>query len=118
MTVKMHHGTSSKSLTLHVGLCLVVDEDRAAEYAQAAFGTHFVHEVTVDLDGLAVKEVEGEWDRDEAAAASDFGGDFGADIIVYDDETPYQRQHITYRLMTPAALAAVTVTATRDAEDI
>jgi hypothetical protein len=49
-----------------------------------------------------VTGVSGDWDRDENTAASDFGSEYdGADVVVYDDETPVNRRHVTYRLMTP-----------------
>lgn len=116
--MRMFHGSSSQTVALHDGLCLTDEDDAARDYANAAYGTHYLHTVTIDLAVLTVTEIEGDWDRDENTAASDFGGGYdGADVIVYDDETPMNRRHVTYRLMTRAALAAVTVTGTSDAED-
>ena len=117
--ITVHHGSSSDTLPVHPGLCLTEDEDSAADYARSAFGTHYVHEAALNLDGLTVIDADGDWDRDENTAASDLGGDYdGADIITYDDETPMNRRHVTYRLMTPAALAALTAVRVRDAMDI
>jgi hypothetical protein len=117
MTLTMHHGTSCGTLPLHEGVCLADDEGPAAEYALSAHGTHLVHTVTLALDGLEVLEVDG-YDHDGNTAPGDDGEGYGADVIIFDDETPHQHRHVTYRLMTPAALAAVTVTGTRGAEDI
>lgn len=112
----MYHGSSSPVLVLHEGLCLTDDPERAAEYA---YNSGYVHEVEIDLDALSEVEAEGEWDHDEAAARSDFDApDYGADVITYDDESPWGRGHRTWRLMTPAALAAVTVAGTRDAAQV
>jgi len=113
----MYHGSSSQTPALHEGLCLAEDDDAARDYAFAACQAHYLHTVDIDLTGLVVIDAPGDWDRDENTAASDFGGSYGADVIVYDDETPVNRRHVTYRLMTPAALAAVTVTGTCDAGD-
>jgi hypothetical protein len=115
--MRMFHGSSSQTLELHQGLCLTDDEDSARDYAFAAFATHMLHTADVELAGLVVIDAPGDWDRDENTAASDNGDDYGADVIVYDDETPMNRRHVTYRLLTPAALAAVTVVASSDAED-
>lgn len=106
--MRMFHGSSSPVLALHEGLCLTDDDDRARDYAAAAFGAHWLHEVSLDLDGLVVIDVEDGWDRDEAVAAGDHGDVPGADVLVYQDESPHNHRHCTWRLMTPAALAAVT----------
>lgn len=114
----MFHGSSSQTLDLHQGLCFTDDEDSARDYANAAYSTHMLHTADINLTGLTLTEISGDWDRDENTAASDFGGGYdGADIIVYDDETPMNRRHATYRLMTPAALAAVTIVASSDADN-
>jgi hypothetical protein len=116
--MRMFHGSSSDTVALHQGLCLTDADDAARDYANAAWGTHYLHTVDIDLDGLTVADAPEDWDRDENTAASDNGGDYdGADIIVYGDETPMNHRHVTYRLMTPAALAAVTIVASSDAGD-
>jgi hypothetical protein len=110
----MYHGSSSRDLPLHEGLCLAGEEDAALDYAlYSAFGPdRYVHEVTADLDGLTVLHLDEGYDRDENIAPADLDPSAfpGADVIVFADETIRGRAHDTYRLLTPAALAAVTVT--------
>ena len=97
------HG-SRNPLALHIGLCLTDDDDSAAAYSDDGFVT----EVSVNLAGLTVVDLAG-YDRDENAAAGDDDDSHGADVLVYDDEDTKGQPHRTWRLMSPAALAAATV---------
>lgn len=111
----MYHGTSSAALPIHEGLCLTSDDDRAREYAAACYGTRYVHEVTIDLAGLAVTDLDEGYDRDANEAPADADpASFGCDVIIFADETPHGHHHTTWRLLTTAALAAITVTATTE----
>ncbi len=115
MTETMYHGNAGK-LGLHTGLCLADDPDIAYDYAAATAGGYdlrYVHTVELDLDGLRVVEVAG-YDRDDNVAPGDGDDTYGADVMVYDDETITGRAHRTWRLMTPAALAALTHTSTTE----
>lgn len=119
MTDTMYHGKAG-AMALHPGLCLTDDADAAAEYARYCFAAgeaRLVHTVTLDLDGLTVVEVDG-YDRDANWAPGDGGEYTDADVIVYIDETIGGNSHTTWRLMSPAALAAVTVGSATDVEEI
>lgn len=116
MTETMYHGNGSR-LALHTGLCLTDDLRSARDYASYDHADGVVHTVEVDLHGLRVVEVDG-FDRDENLAAGDDFTAFDADVIVYTDETITGRAHRTWRLMSDAALTAVTLTATTDAEEL
>jgi hypothetical protein len=107
-----YHG--GNGINLHSGLCLVDDERAAGDYAEGRGGE--VVEVEVDLSGLNVVEVEvtremidnqdfpGDTAKGRAAMVAD-----GVDAIKYDDMTPEGRTHRTLRLLSPKALAAVTL---------
>ena len=108
----MFHGTDNEALPVHEGLCLTPREDAAEDYARNAAGYDGrLHEVSLDLDGLTVLEAAG-YDRDANRACGDGTEAYGADVLVFTDESPKGREHLTYRLMTAAALAAVTVITT------
>jgi len=104
-----YHG-SRNGIALHSGVCLVDREDVAAAYARGGD----VDVVTIDMSGLAVREVEvtdeqrdeveypGDSESERAALIAD-----GVDAIVYDDETETGRQHRCLRLLSARALAAV-----------
>ncbi len=114
--VTMYHGTSSATLPVHAGLCLTGDRDHAADYAAACYGTRYIHEVAIDLTGLTVRDLDAGYDRDANDAPADADpADFpGADVIVFADETPAGHRHTTWRLLTPAALAAITTITTTE----
>lgn len=112
----MYHGKDG-DLVLHEGICFTDDEDIAANYAVYLSAGTAVHVVAIDLSGLSVVEVDG-YDRDENVAPGDGGDTYGADVIIFDDEAVNGQAHRTWRLMTPAALAAVTVTGCLDTEDM
>lgn len=116
--MKAYHGNAGE-LVLHPGFCVTEDEDTAADYgtyASASDGR--VHEVEVDLDGLTVVELDEGHDWDSNEAPGDNGETYTdedgnvADVIVFTDATAYGKQHETYRLMTPAAIATVTLIST------
>lgn|SRR5487761_1659574 len=111
MVLTMYHGSSAGEVSLHQGLCFTDDVERARDYAlYGGFGpVRYVHSAVIDFDGLVVAEMDG-FDRDENVAPGDLAASGGADVIVYDDETPAGRRHRTYRLLTAAALARLTVT--------
>lgn len=110
----MFHGNHEAGITLHPGLCLTDDDDAARDYGRGSRG--WVHALDVDLDGLTVTETDG-YDHDANEAPGDYDLSLGADIIVFWDETDDARRHQTWRLLTPAALAAVTVTGSERTEE-
>ena len=107
----LYHGTRSDTLSAFVGLCLTPDQDAAARYARRS-GT--VYEVAISLDSLNVLDVEvaqsdiddNNWpgDSDESVAALVAKG---ADVVRYTDMDEQGYTHTTLRLLTPAAVAAV-----------
>jgi hypothetical protein len=111
--MRMFHGSSSQTLALHEGLCLAGYESEAEDYTEGNGSPRaWLHAVDIDLDGLNVLELEDGYDRDGNIAPADLdpAGFPGTDVIVFADESPKGRAHITYRLLTAAALAAVTIT--------
>lgn len=115
MTETMYHGNRAETLALHQDLCLADDDRIAAEYAYGDGGT--VHTVEINLTGLWVVEVDG-FDRDDNFAPGDDHTEFEADVLVFDDETINGQPHRTWRLMSDAALAAVSIIGATDAEEI
>lgn len=111
MTETLYHGSHRGELVLHLGLCLTSDEDAARVYG--GYDDENVYGLTLDLTGLTVLHVDTDddaYDRDEQRWPGDDNdptcyGD--ADVIVYDDEDECGNRHDTYRLLTPAALAAI-----------
>jgi hypothetical protein len=114
MAMTMYHGSRDEQIVLHEGLCLTGSYWNAVSYAMGA--RRFAHEVTVGLDGLTVLNLDEGFDRDENIAPADLdpAGFPGTDVLVFTDEDPQGREHETYRLLTPAALAAVTVVSAED----
>lgn len=111
------HGTAEAELPLHEGLCLAETESAADGYRRYNRG-RYVHAVILDFEGLRVMELDDRYDRDANTAPADADPrDYDADVIIFTDETPDGKEHATYRLLTAAALAAVTVTATADEEE-
>jgi hypothetical protein len=117
--MRMFHGSSSQTLALHEGLCLAEDENIARDYAIYTSGDSYLHDLELSFAGLTVTELDEGYDRDANIAPADLDPSAfpGTDIITFTDETITGREHVTYRLLTPAALAAVTVMATSDADD-
>jgi len=118
--MRAYHGNHESAVVLHPGLCLTESDDAVREYGRPGYHRPgWVHTLELDLDalGLIIVAMDG-YDHDANVAPGDDGDYCGADVLVYDDETDTGRRHGTYRLMTPAALAAVTVTGSeRTAED-
>ncbi|HET9893657.1 MAG TPA: hypothetical protein VFQ44_01740 [Streptosporangiaceae bacterium] len=109
--MRMYHGNYESAMVLHPGLCLTDDDDAARDYGRPGIASDgWLHELDLDIDaaGLVILEVAG-YDHDANEAAGDYGDGSGADILIFADETDAARRHDTWRLMTPAALAACTV---------
>lgn len=108
--MSLFHG--GRSVVAHSGLCLT-ESERAAE-AYAAGRGDMVFAVEIDLSDLVVEDVEitremvdgdnypGDTARSRAAYLAD-----GVDVVRYDDCDPNGRTSVTYRLISPAAVAAV-----------
>jgi len=101
-TIILHHGAHT-AFTLHIGQCWTEDESDALTYGEH-LGT-----VELDMSGLVVRELDEGYDRDEDESPGDRGQDYGADVIVYDDETPRGQAHTTYRIMTQRGVDAATI---------
>ena len=119
-----YHGRHTGDFEAHVGLCLTPDFEAAWDYAGRGMRPGTVVRVALDLDGLTVVEVDGyDHDADTAPGDSDPGAlaaKLGADVILYEDETQMAREHVSYRLLTARAVAAVTIEALvdEDGDDI
>jgi hypothetical protein len=111
--MRLYHGTHHEDLPMHVGLCLTPDFAAASEYARV-HGGEWVHEVSIDLDGLVVEHITvdpracrdsdfwpGDTARERVALAAR-----GVDLIVYDDIC-HTQGHATYRIVSEKALAAL-----------
>ena len=98
----MYHG--GETVTAHIGLCLTESWDVADDYAADRGGV--VHEVVIDMSGLRIEETA-PYDHDADYSLGDthheYTGD--ADILYFEDESPLQRMHDTYRLVSERALA-------------
>ena len=102
--MKLYHGAHT-AYTVHIGQCYTDDKDCAKAYADGGQ----LATVEINTDGLSVVEVAA-YDRDEDFAyGDDRRNPIGCDVAVYDDEDIHGNALVTYRLMTAAALAAVTV---------
>ena len=113
----LYHGTTQAELPLHPGLCLAASDTCAGQY-RAYNGGRYVHEASLALGALTVLDLDEGYDRDANLAPADLDpASFDADVIVFTDETPGGKEHLTYRLLTARALAALTVTGTTDEED-
>ena len=121
-----HHGTHHEDLPLVTGLCLAVggDDDgftAASRYARRCDG-EWVHEVSIDMTDLVVREVAcdpasllrngGEYPGDSARERAALVAD-GVDVLAFADEVT-GHAHRTLRLVSARALAAVTVIAAYD----
>lgn len=106
MTTTYYHGTRRDFLA-YVGICLTTSERSAKTYGE-------VHELTLDMDGLNMREVEG-YDRNANSARADRADDLaalaaeGVDVLIYDDEDEMGRQHDCIRLISQRAVARLTV---------
>ena len=119
--MSLYHGTRSATFSASIGLCLTPDQDAAARYARRS-GT--VYEVAISLDSLTVLDVEvaqsdidnNNWpgDSDESVATLVAQG---ADVVRYTDMDEQGYTHTTLRLLTPAAVAAVTGATALDSDE-
>ena len=113
MTTTGYHGTGA-TLTAHVGLCITDDEIAAAHYAMVNDSqAPTVHGVTLDTTDLTVTEVEYDYDATEPVLDG-----CTADVAEYVDCDEQGRTHRTWMLLTPAAVAALTVTTATPADEI
>jgi hypothetical protein len=110
----LYRGDRSVALlqTPRLGWCLTDDPNRAGDYARSSA---YLATVAVDFDGLTVEECEG-YDRTENETPADdpafreAARRRGVDVLVYEDEGESGQHHWTWRLVSPRALAAATVT--------
>ena len=105
--MRFFHGSSTAEI--HTGLCLTDDIEAAGRYGRT------VTVIDIDADALRTLvrlECTELVDRDEQTFPGDDGDTLGADYLTFGDEDEQGRPHDTVRLMTPAALALVTVAAT------
>jgi hypothetical protein len=106
MTETYYHGTRRAYLA-YAGICLTTSERSAKTYGA-------VHELTIDLDGLTVREVSG-YDRETNTASADSAADLaalvadGVDVLVYDDEDEMGRQHDCIRIISQRAIDRLTL---------
>ena len=102
------HGTDNEEFQAYVGLCLTQCELSAGDYGGNIFP------LWLNLDGLRVVDANHLVDRENQNYPGDrnpceLASEIDADVIFYDDETCRGRSHDTWRLLTPAAVAAVEV---------
>ena len=112
--VEVYHGTHRADVELHVGQCWADSADIAREYGDEA-----VASANLDLEGLSVAIVEGNradncWPGD-ATWPTDI--DAGVDVLAYVDSSYSGADHITWRLMSERAIAALVDVAPVDADD-
>ncbi len=100
----MYHGAHTK-FQLHVGLCLTDNRDTASNYADRGE----LATVEINMAALRVLRSAVGYDRETNIAPGDSGETYDADVLTYDDEDEYGRQHITYRLLTARSLDACKV---------
>lgn len=106
--MNFYHGSDSE-LQVHIGLCLTQDELAAANYGE------IVTKVSIDLNGLVVRNVDHLVDRDNmnypgdnAKSIASLQAD-GIDVIEFTDEDERGRSHDTYRLVSQKAVDAVII---------
>lgn len=108
-----YHGTSGE-LTIHAGLCLTSDRDSASHYGPN------VYEIEIDRESLKVErlwlsheELRQMYDDNEYPCDRDADREAmvsaGIDAIVFDDSDPHGQDHMTLRLLSPAAVAAARI---------
>ena len=105
----LYHGTSKASWQPHQGACLTTSREIAAQYGR------LIVAVEVELGELTTDDRTADVDRDEQSWPGDTQRSLdalaaaGLDLVTYDDETPTGREHLCYRLVSPAAVQAVAV---------
>lgn len=108
-----YHGMSGE-LTIHAGLCLTSDRDSASHYGPN------VYEIEIDRESLKVErlwlsheELRQMYDDNEYPCDRDADREAmvsaGIDAIVFDDSDPHGQDHMTLRLLSPAAVAAARI---------
>lgn len=103
MITELAHGAHTR-YTPHVGQCYTDDDMSARHYA----GQHGqVAWISLDLDGLSVLQLDHGYDREANEAPGDNGEDYGADVIIYEDEDGHGFSHTTWRLMTKRAVESI-----------
>jgi hypothetical protein len=105
-TAILYHGGSE---TLYLGICLTDSEHSALGYATQKNAVETVTEYEIDLAGLVVVDC-GDVHPDSICSTTcpgDDGDTRGADVLVYRETGMWCETHRTWRLMSPAALAAV-----------
>ena len=113
-----YHGTRNNAVTIHVGLCVTTDEAAARRYGRCGL----VAELVIDTASLRILSVgvsredidANNWPGDTAASAAAIVAN-GYDAVEYVDMDCDGNTHPTLRLLTPAAVAAVTILATEEA---
>jgi len=110
--MKLYHGTHN-DFELHMRQCFSDSEGTASFYG--AMGT--VTEINLDLAGLVVVELGGNWNAGtmDEIPGNDEAVEYDADVIIFEDEDETGRISDTYRLMTAKAIAAVEIIETWEA---
>lgn len=105
-------GTKSSTPSPRIGWCLTTDEDAAAKYARGAqvfaFSFNDSGLVVVDVEVSREDMDENNWPGDTVASIAALVAQ-GYDAVTYLDMDESGRTHPTLRLLTPAAVAALTV---------
>lgn len=113
-TVIGFHGTHTP--VLHVGFCIADSYESAEGYAVKQNAGRIVAEVEIDLTGLSYADADdfsSDSDGEFVALGDTIPADYdGPDVITYLDRDMDDQTHRTWRLMTTAAVAAATITAT------
>lgn len=102
--MELYHGAHS-GYTLHDGQCYTDDLTTAEHYARGGA----IATVELDLTGLVVEDLGVGFDHDDPGMSIGDLYEGNADVIIYDDEDGRGRRHTTYRIMSDAAVAAVTI---------
>jgi len=116
--MRMYHG--GNTTTAHQGLCLTDDYDVAVGYAVDKNAATTVIEFEVDWDAITVGEADrfddngnGDW----IAVGDDDSDIADTDLIGFDDQGMRCETHRTWRLMSAAAVAAVTMVAVHEIDE-
>ena len=105
-TLELFHGTRMKDVSIHPGKTFADNKDTADNYSDEKTVSG-----EVDVSGLKIATVKA-FDRDDAnyGAIGDSDDDLaelqsrGIDLIKYDDEDPFQKQHTAYRIVSDKAV--------------
>lgn len=111
--MQLFHG-SRHSFTPYVGLCLTDDRDAAADYAQGMGVCGDVTTVNLAFAGLRVLKAR-RFEQGSRDACGDSAEEIArlqkrrVDVVEFEDEAPGGRRHMTWRIISKKALAALTV---------